>query len=306
MGAVDQSHLEKVVLARKVGVQFNHGGLPEDRKVILHSLAMVLMGDVSAIVRQTLAYEMRQSSFVPRDVCEKIARDVEDVSVPFLANSPSITDDLMLDIIPFVEDFALTAMASRSHVSSIISEKLSEFGGRKTLNALLKNSAAEIPPHAYINIMSRHGKDVSLMELMAQRDLLPLDIVARLMTLVTDSMMQQLQGRYDISVDAAATLVAEARDKGLAFMMDGASMGQLVSYARDMRISNELTPTFILNIVRRGNKRFFVASMAVLVDRQPEVIENIIRKGRNYAIERLVKKVGFSDQYVKLFIEALE
>lgn len=305
MGGVDHSHLEKVVLARKVGIHFNTLHDDEERLSVLKRLAMVLVSDVSAIVRQTLAFELRRSAYVPREVAERIARDVEDVSAPFLKQSPSLTDDILLDLIPFLEEFALTAIARRDYVSQIISEKLAEFGGKKTLEALLGNANADMGEASYITIIDRFPKEHSLMDLMAQRDLLPMDIVARIMDLVSDKMIADLKSKYQISEDGAHAVAKEARDKGVAFMMDGASIQQLVNYARDMKISNELTAPFVLNMVRHGNKRFFVAAMAVLVDRDVDTIDEIVRQGGGIAIERLVKKAGFTEYYSKLFLEAL-
>jgi len=81
------AQIEKLALARKVGVFLSEGQKPDRERRVVENVAQTLANDLSLEVRQTLAFELRRANHLPRDLAEHIARDAEEVSGQFLMHT---------------------------------------------------------------------------------------------------------------------------------------------------------------------------------------------------------------------------
>ena len=111
--------VERIELARKIG-QFLSGNQQGQDRATGEDLARMLAADTSVAVREALALELRNSSVLPADLVERIARDLDQVAVPFLIAAKALTDDLLEQIVRECGDAAQEAIARRDGVMVMI------------------------------------------------------------------------------------------------------------------------------------------------------------------------------------------
>lgn len=302
LGGFDKSHLEKVVLAKKVGSFLNNDpSIDEKRFKIVLDLAKLMVNDISVIVRQTLAFEVRRSEFLPKEIALKIAHDIEEISGPFLSTTPIFSDEELAELVAELPEHAMLSISRRKDIGAQTSVSLSQYGTESVATTLLQNKGAHRDDRSYNIIVKRFSDQQHVMDLVGACDELGIDVVAKIMDLVSQKIKKILMDNYGVEYEQAKVLMSETNEDVLAKSMQGANLQQLEVYARDMRQSGLLNGPFILTMIRKGNPRFFAAAMAVLVDRPAETIEAAIEAGGGNAVETLVLHAGLGQEYVKMF-----
>jgi uncharacterized protein (DUF2336 family) len=299
---LDKTHLEKVVLAKKIGAFLNNDpSVDEKRTKVVLDLANLMVNDISAIVRQTLAFEVRRSQYLPKEIALKIVHDIEEVSGPFLTSTPIFDDDELAELVSELPEHAMLSISRRKDIGPQTSVSLSQFGTESVATTLLQNKGAHRDDRSYNIIVKRFSDQQHVMDLVAGCEDLGIEVVIKIVDLVSKEFKKTLMENYGVEYEQAKALLEETNEDVLAKSMYGADIQQLEIYARDIRQSGMLNGPFILNMIRRGNPHFFVAAMAVLVDRDVETIEAALNAGGGIAVERLVLKAGLGKEYVKMF-----
>src|ERR1700712_2364164 len=80
-------------LASKVSVDLTGGTLTPAEVRMAQDIVRILARDLEEKVRASLSRGLRHAANLPRDVALKLARDVEYVALPMLADSLVLTDD---------------------------------------------------------------------------------------------------------------------------------------------------------------------------------------------------------------------
>jgi uncharacterized protein (DUF2336 family) len=302
IGGLDKGHLEKVVLAKKVGAFLNNDpSIDEKRTKIVLDLANLMVNDISVIVRQTLAFEVRRSQYLPKDLALKIVHDIEEVSGPFLASTPIFDDDEMAELVGELPEHAMLSISRRKDIGAQTSVSLSLYGTESVATTLLQNKGAHRDDRSYNIIVKRFSDQQHLMDLVAGCEELGIEVVIKIVDLVSKKFKKALLENYGVEYEQAKALLEDTNEEVLAKSMRGADIQQLEIYARDIRQSGLLNGPFILNMIRKGNPKFFAAAMAVLVDRPVDTIEAAIEAGGGAAVETLVLYAGLGREFVKMF-----
>ena len=95
-------------------------------------------------------------------------------------------EDDWLQLIGELEEFALTAVARRSDLTPSICEKMVECGTEKPITVLMRNQKAPLSEMAFELVMSRFESHNHMMELVALRENLPLDIARKVAMKVSE------------------------------------------------------------------------------------------------------------------------
>lgn len=302
--ALEEGHLDKITLAQQVGAFLVSGKGDQERSVV-ENLARVLANDVSIIVRQTLAEEVRACTILPRDVAERIAKDVEQVSAPFLEATQVFAERELVRLIPDLAEHARAAIARRKDVPETVSKALVQWGGDRSVSDLLNNDGARIAEEDYSVVVERFSERPDVMDLLAARPDLATTLVESIVGFVTDECRSRLIESYHISDDLAFMLAEEARIDAIYAVLEDANLDQVVAKVRELNENNELTPNKILALVERGDRRFFEAAMAELVDIPITNVRALMRNGGPVGLERLLSCAGFAESFVPLFETAI-
>jgi uncharacterized protein (DUF2336 family) len=178
---------------------------------ILETLAR----DQATEVRRILADELKDVATAPATVINLLARDVElNVCGPVLRNSPILTDEDLLEIIfGHSPDGALSAIAERANVGVAVVDAIAASDDAGAIAVLLVNPSAQIREETLDRIIDRATQNEPWHGPLVRRPKLPARAAARLATFVADSLLQVLQTRTDLGLDAARQVAESVRHR---------------------------------------------------------------------------------------------
>src|SRR4051812_29413631 len=83
---------ERALAAHKLCRNIDRAILTEEERQVAHDILRVMAADAAELVRRALAVTLKNSAALPPDVANRLARDVESVSLPIISFSPVFTD----------------------------------------------------------------------------------------------------------------------------------------------------------------------------------------------------------------------
>src|SRR5262245_48337306 len=134
---------ERALVAHRVCRHIDRRELTDEERAEAHSILRIMAQDAAELVRRALAVTLKASPLVPRDVANKLARDVESVALPILNFSPAFTDDDLTEIVRLGGPVRQVAIAKRPIVSPKVTQVIVEEGVEKAVEAVCSNEGAE-------------------------------------------------------------------------------------------------------------------------------------------------------------------
>ena len=136
----ESSPAERAEVARVLGDALN-ADLSETERSVAEDIVRILCGDVIEAVRTALAQSVASSPHLPRSVAQRLAMDIEEVSIPVLELSSVLTDDVLMEVIGKGTPRQVEATAKRSHVSDVVGDAVVERGHVPAISLLIAGSA---------------------------------------------------------------------------------------------------------------------------------------------------------------------
>ncbi len=301
--SASHAQLEKVVLARKVGL-FLADEHPQDERRVVEEVADSLARDMSVAVRQTLAFELRRAADLPRKLAERIARDVEDVSGPFLSQTEVFSDEDLAALARELEEHGRVAIARRSKVPSIVAVAIAEAGGERSVTFLVRNPGAEMH-EAGATVVQRFGGNQALMEYLARRSDLSIEVVHQLIERISEACRAELIERHGLDPRQAEGVTAAATGANLVRWVKSASRCALNEYIRQLDERGALTDRLLIDVTRHGGIRFFESVVAFRSGIDIAAVEAVIHTGKPAYLGKLLRKAGMSPARIKKLAAAV-
>lgn len=259
---VDAVQLEKIVLAKRVG-QFLVKEQAQEERATVENVARVLAQDVSPQVREVLAFELRKCKVLAHDLAEKISRDVEMVSGPFLGETKVFSDKEWIRLIPALEEHALRTLARRTDLSEKVSTAVATYGNEPSVTTLVRNDGLELPETASGKVVDRFGDNVRMMDHLSARGDLPLSVVERLVNKVSTHCRDLLVSQYAIDQDVAGQIAEDNKIDVLWDKLKTATGPQIHAFVTDLRNERRLTYLLVVEIAERGCAAFMESALAL-------------------------------------------
>lgn len=288
-----RAQLEKVVMARRVG-QFLAASKSDGERHVVENVARSLAADLSQEVRQTLAFELRRANQLPFDIADRIARDVEEVSSPFLAGTEAFTPDELALLVHTLDEHARVAVARRSTVDGIVAVAIAESGGERSVTFLIRNPGADMVPDACYGVVKRFGGNRAMMEYLAARADFPIEIAHRLIDRISSGLRAELIARHGLDPELGEVLSGAAKASSLLRWIKTASRGRLIDYVRAMEERGALTERLLFDMTWRGGIRLFESVMAHRTGIDVDKVEAIVRANADEPyLGKLLRKAGY-------------
>jgi uncharacterized protein (DUF2336 family) len=300
---LDQDHLEKVVLAQRIGQSLS-GPKAGKERLVAEDIARVLARDVSVIVRQTLAFELRRADHLPHDLGMRIAKDIVEVSGTFLESTMTFSDEDLAALVPLIEENARVSIARRANLSGVVSIAIVEFSGERAVTFLLRNPGAEIPEKACRVVMERFEKSQAVLDQMASRVDLPVSVIEELVQMVSGKFAQILRQHYQVQPGTAAKITGAAHNVGVAQILESRDPARITAFVGKLKASGNLTLETVLQALEYGNKIYFSCLIVELTGIPRENVHRLINAGGEAALEGLFKSGSIPSAYKKRFIIA--
>lgn len=232
---------------------------------IARQILKILVADTAAQVRQAIADALFDSPEIPPEIASSLARDIEQIAVPVLENSPVFSDAELIQIVLEGTGPKQLAVARRRKVSGAVSEALVEAGNGTVVATLLGNQGAQILPLTFDRIVDRFGADPIVQEPLVRRQDMPVAVAERLVSLVAGHLRTELLKCREAPAEILERAVGEGREETTAELaLNARSNEDLAALVAQLHGAGRLTPTLILRSAFLGNMRFVEEAMARL------------------------------------------
>ncbi len=299
----DVDLVARVEIAQKVGRLLSRTPVENDRELLLQ-LARILVEDVSVSVREALAKELKQCSFLPQDIIERVTQDIDQVATPFLIASAAISDAFLEKIARQCSETAQEAIASREYLAEVVAYAISDVGTVSAVETLVRNETAEMSERIAGRVVDRFPEVQSLMEAMASRADLPASIIDRIIFKISRQYAEHLVKSFNLSTDYASYLTSLAHRSVFAQALEKSTSEEIDSYLHQLKDIEELNADILLSYIQKGHIRLFAAAIAVLLDRDLEEILPPIKSGHVHLMTEWLGRAGLSRPMVKTLREA--
>ncbi|GHF26582.1 hypothetical protein GCM10017044_21970 [Kordiimonas sediminis] len=300
------SLVARVEIARKVGRILSRKPSAEDMDAALE-LANLLVQDVSVSVREAMSKAVVDCLFLPKEVVKTIAEDISQVSMPFLMASKAVDDALLESIIRSHENVEVQeAIAQRKGISEIVCFALCDEGTEEAVEALMENESADVSERSCDRVVKRFGTNASILECLAKRSDLPLNMVEKIIFKVSEQYGQYLMQRFNLAPDYASYLVSLTEREVFAQALEVSPQHEVMNYLGGLHKIKELTPNVMLTYLQNNHMRLFIYSLAVVLDLPADKLEGVLGKGDKQVLSKLLRQCGYSQSVSGVLMIAYE
>ncbi|MCJ9429120.1 DUF2336 domain-containing protein [Kordiimonas marina] len=295
----------RVEIARKVGRILARSPGEGDSKDAV-DLARLLVEDVSVSVREALSRELKSCSFLPKDIVVHLAKDIDQISMPFLVASEAVDDAFLEEIVRDCSGGAQEAIAQRRGLSEAVSYAISDIGSQEAVTALVGNDTVTLSERSCNRVVDRFPEERSLMEMLAARADLPAAVVERIIFKVSKRYGEYLSEKFGLATDYASYLVSMANRQVFSRTLEMAPLSEIENYLTQLHAMQGLTSDVLLNYLQNNNVRLFTMALTVLLGRPYDVMEMVLDKGDKKLVARLLESAGFSKSVIGVLLIAYE
>ena len=292
-------------VARKVGRILSSSEDLTEQKAALE-LAKILAEDVAVTVREALSSELNSCIFLPRELLSVVAKDIEQVSVPFLVASGAMDDAFLEEIVRSCSEGHQVAVAQRKGISEAVSFAISDVGCHGAVDQLSVNETADLSIRSFEKVIERFPQDTGLMEKLASRADLPVEIIEKLVFKVSKQYGELLIGKFGISRDYSSYLVSLVNRQVFSKALEMSPQIEIQNYLTQLHGQQNLGSDVLLTYLQNNNLRLFTASLAVIKNQPYEKIEQVMAKRDKNILARLLDGVGFSKSVIGVLLISYE
>ncbi len=135
----------RAIIADAVSTYFKNEIFDTTEKNVACEIIRLLAMDVSAHVRQAIAFNLKHSAALPRDIAIIMASDILEVAMPILESSAALMEEDIVTIIKNTKFTAkLIAISKRQDISKAVIDELLATKNEEVITSLLSNKSVTI------------------------------------------------------------------------------------------------------------------------------------------------------------------
>lgn len=292
--------------AASVAALFAGGNLSETERQYAVEILDALTRDAERQVREAVSAHVKHCPYLPASIARALAEDVESVALPIIRYSAVLAES---DLILLVRDGSPAkrlAVAGRPVVSATVADALVETRDKRVVGALLQNKGADIAEPSYRKVLDHFDGDEAIQALLVARSDLPIGIVERLITCVSEALREALVAQHRLPPELVVSLTAHGRERALARAIDTVeTLQEAERLARYLHRSGSLTPTLMLRFLCRGELTLFAGCVATLAG-VPAANAHTLILDRGEGFRSLYEKAELPFELFLVFRVALE
>jgi uncharacterized protein (DUF2336 family) len=224
-----------------------------------------MAADAAELVRRALAVTLKNSMALPADVANRLARDVESVSLPIISFSPVFTDTDLAEIVRVGGAMRQMAVAKRPKLSSRITSMLVEQGDEDVVAAACANDNARFSEVALQKALDRFAKSEQVLQAVAFRAALPLAVSERLIDMVGEQLRDHILSSHALSPERTLELIIGAKERATIDLVDQAGRSRdPKAFVAHLHKVGRLSPSLLLRALAHGHMTFFEWAVAEL------------------------------------------
>ena len=293
----DKTPATLVSVTGKIAGAYSKSKLKTQDSLAAEQVFRLLLRETETNVRQTLAEHIKTSITVPRDILMRLAQDVAEVSLPVLQYSEVLTDKDLLDLIGNTQDVnRYLAISKRVVVSETVSGRLLDKIIPEVTTSLLHNNGADISEPHMLSIIAEHSDNSALMKTLSNRPHLPVNIVEKMLHVVSIHMGETLKQKYPLpSKDIELEIDKTRESETLKLIRMSESLEEIDKLVNQLIAFNRLTPSLILSGLCQGNFLFFETSLARLSNIPVANARTLIKDRGDLGFRAIYNKSGLPE-----------
>ena len=256
---------ERAAAAYKLCRSIDDARLSDEDREAASEILRVMAADAAELVRRALVVTLKDSPLVPRDVALKLARDVENISLPMLNCSPVFLDSDLAEIVRLGGPVRQLAIARRPMLSRTVTGAIAEHGGERAVAAACANDNADFAEGALQQVMARFEQHEKVLAAVAYRAVLPLSVTEKLIGLVGDQVRDHLIAHHSLAPETALGIATGAAERATVDLVDQAGRAaDMRGFVSHLAASKGLTASLLLRALAQGHMTFFEWGVAEL------------------------------------------
>lgn len=297
--ALDKSVEGRESLAQRIGELFTakEECLTEQETAILADILGKLVSDIEMSVRQSLAERLADSPLAPHDLVVTLANDQIEVARPILIKSEVLRDRELITIIRHRGHQHQLAIAMRTSIDEIVSDALVETGETDVIKLLLENHNAKISEATLSYITDQSQRVDSFHEPLVNRNDLTNPLAERMYWWVSAALREQILKSFDIQ----PSLLDDSLEQTVLSMMDEDKKAEdkdtsAVTLAKQLVENREVTPEFLISVLRRGEVPLFEALFGEVSGFKPPGLQQVLYNQGGEGLAILCRSLGYPKQ----------
>ena len=256
---------ERALVAHRLCRHMDRAVLTDDDRAEAHKILRLMARDAAEQVRRALAVTLKSSPLVPRDIANRLARDVESIAVPMLNYSPVFSDDDLAEIVRVGGPVRQNAVARRPVLSETVTSVIAEVAAPEAVRAACENKGAAFTEKGLQSAIDRFEASETVLASIALRGALPASVSERLVTLITGELRERLISGHGVTPQTALAVAIGTRERAsLDLVEQAARAADLPAFVAHLRRGQRLTASLLLRALANGQMSFFEWGLAEL------------------------------------------
>lgn len=256
---------ERALAAHKLCRNIDRAALSEEDRQVAHDILRVMAADAAELVRRALAVTLKNSMALPADVANRLARDVESVSLPIISFSPVFSDADLIEIVRVGGPVRQMAVAKRPKLSTRVTSMLVEQGPEDVVATACANDNARFSEVTLQKALDRFSKSERVLQAVAYRAVLPMAVSERLIEMVGDQLRDHILANHNLSAERTLELIVGAKERATIDLVDQAGRAaDPRAFVAHLQRAGRLSPSLILRALAHGHMSFFEWAVAEL------------------------------------------
>ena len=256
---------ERAMVAHRLCRHIDRANLSDEERAEAHEILRLMARDAAEQVRRALAVTLKSSPLVPRDVANRLARDIESIAIPVLNFSPVFSDDDLAEIVRVGGPVRQSAIARRPILHEKVTNVIAEAAAPEAVKIACENKGASFSEGGLQKAIDRFEASETILASIALRNALPASVSERLVTLVTGELRERLINGHNVTPQTALAVAIGARERASLDLVEQASRASdLPAFVAHLRKGQRLTASLLLRALAHGQMTFFEWSLAEL------------------------------------------
>lgn len=265
-----------------------------EERLAAEAALTLLLDDPSPKVRLALSETLSLGHRAPAQVIAALAADQIDVAAPVLVRSPLLSDGDLVDRVAAGDPKVQVLIASRPQLSLPVSAAIAEVGAVEACLELVRNPSARIAGLSYRRMIERHGSHPALRAALAADRRLPPDCRHLLVLRVGEALSTAPFVRALMGASRAEKLAREACANASMTLIDAIDRSEHAALVEHLRLSGDLTLSFLIRAVAHGKLDFFGAVLVSLSGQSEARVRALLAGGRDAALAALLSRAELS------------
>jgi uncharacterized protein (DUF2336 family) len=279
---------------------------PEER-AHAEGVINIMAQDAAVLVRRALAVALKNSPKLPREIANKLARDVETIALPVILNSPALTDADLVEIVRTCPPTKQVAVASRETLTTTVTGAIAAYAAPEAVWRAIANDNADFDEAGLDVTLERFAGVSSITKAMVHRNELPLAITEKLVSLVAGEVFDHLVNTHELPPQIAIDLAMGARERVTIDIVEQAGRQKDIGrFVQQLNLNGRLNPSLLMRGLCLGQIEFVEHAMAELAGLPHQRIWLLIHDGGSLGLKAAFERAGLPPRLFPSFRAAIE